>query len=130
MLKAWVRVSDVARNNKCHLSTKQRLRDRYQAIGTVKDRRRSTGQSRTATDVKTAPYVDCILTIFTSTISHAYGCLFQRKVVLDDSSLRVPDEIFLNIGLCYWMYIVFGRLKTPKPQTSYFVFVGLSRTLT
>ena len=27
--------------------------------------------------------------------------LLQRKVVLDDNSLPVPDEIFLNIGLCY-----------------------------
>ena len=37
MLKAGVRASDVARYNNCHLSTKQRLRDRYQATGTVKD---------------------------------------------------------------------------------------------
>ena len=48
MLKAGVRVSDVARYNNCHPSTKQRLRDHYQATGTVKDRRRS-GQPRMTT---------------------------------------------------------------------------------
>ena len=51
MLKDGMRVSDVARYHNCHPSTKQRLRDRYQAIGTVKDRRRS-GQPRMATGVK------------------------------------------------------------------------------
>ena len=51
MLKAGVRVSDVARYHNCHSSTIQRLRDRYQAAGTVKDRRRS-GQPRMATGVK------------------------------------------------------------------------------
>ena len=67
MLKAGMRVSDVAGFNNCHPSTKQRLKDRYQATGTVKNRRRS-GQPRMATDVKTATYVDFISTIFTSTI--------------------------------------------------------------
>ena len=42
MLKASVRVSNVARYHYCHPSTIQRLRDRYQATGTVKDRRRSS----------------------------------------------------------------------------------------
>ena len=52
MLKADVRVSDVARYHNCHPSTViQRLRDRYQAAGTVKDRRRS-GQPRMAPGVK------------------------------------------------------------------------------
>ena len=51
MLKAGVRVSDVARYHNCHPLTKQRLRDRYQGTGTVKVRRRS-GQHRMATDVK------------------------------------------------------------------------------
>ena len=51
MLKAGVRVSDVARYHNCHPSTIQRLRDRYQATGTVKARRRS-GQPRMATSVK------------------------------------------------------------------------------
>ena len=41
MFKAGVRVSDVARYHFCHPSTIQRLRDRYQATGTVKDRRKS-----------------------------------------------------------------------------------------
>ena len=41
MLKAGMRVSDFARYHNCHPSTKQRLRDRYQATGTVKDRHRS-----------------------------------------------------------------------------------------
>ena len=41
----------------------------------------------------------CIYTLTNS--EHAYGCLLQRKVVLDDRTLRVPDETFLNIGLCY-----------------------------
>ena len=51
MLKAGASVSDVARYHYCHLSTIQRLRDRYQATGTVKDRRRS-GQPKMATGVK------------------------------------------------------------------------------
>ena len=41
MLKAGVRVFDVARYQSGHPSTIQSLRDRYQAIGTVKDQRRS-----------------------------------------------------------------------------------------
>ena len=45
MLKASVCVSDTARYHNCQLSSIQRLRDRYQATGTVKDRRRS-GQPR------------------------------------------------------------------------------------
>ena len=73
MLKAGVRVSDVARYNDCHPSTKQHLRDRYQAPGTVKDPRGS-GQPRMATDVKTATYLDCISTLFTLTISVPAGC--------------------------------------------------------
>ena len=40
-LKAGVHVSDVAIYHNCHPSTKQRLRDHYQATGTVKDGRRS-----------------------------------------------------------------------------------------
>ena len=51
MLKAGVRVSDIARYYNCHALTKQRLKDRYQATGTVKDRRRF-GQPRIATGVK------------------------------------------------------------------------------
>ena len=51
ILKAGVRVSDVARYHNCHPSNIQRLRDRYKATGTVKDRRRS-GQPRMATGVK------------------------------------------------------------------------------
>ena len=51
MLKADVRVSAVAIYHNCHPSTIQRLIDRYQATGTVKDRRRS-GQPRMATRVK------------------------------------------------------------------------------
>ena len=46
--------------------------------------------------------VSCILkSIAFNFNNHAYGCLLQRKVVLDDSTLRVPDETFLNIGLFY-----------------------------
>ena len=51
MLKAGVRVFDVARYHNRHLSTIQCLRNRHQATGTVKDRRRS-GQPRMATGVK------------------------------------------------------------------------------
>ena len=51
MSKAGVRVSDVARYHNCHPSTIQRLRDRYQTTGIVKDRRRS-GQPRMATGPK------------------------------------------------------------------------------
>ena len=51
MLKACVRVSDVARYLNCYRSTIQRLRDRYQATETVKDRRRF-GQPKMAIDVK------------------------------------------------------------------------------
>ena len=45
MLQAGVRVSDVARHYNCHPSTILRLRDHYQATGSVKDRRRP-GQRR------------------------------------------------------------------------------------
>ena len=51
MLKEGVRVSDVAIYHSCHPSTIQRPRDRYQATGIVKDRRRS-GQPRMVTGVK------------------------------------------------------------------------------
>ena len=51
MLNAGVRVSDVTRYHNCHPSTIQRLRDRYQATRTVKDRLKS-GQPRMATGVK------------------------------------------------------------------------------
>ena len=51
MLKTGVRVSDVARYHNCHPASIQRLRDRYHATGTVKDRLRS-GQPRMATGVK------------------------------------------------------------------------------
>ena len=51
ILKAVVRVSDVARYHNCHPSTVQRLRDRYQTTGTVKDRH-MFGQPRMATGVK------------------------------------------------------------------------------
>ena len=51
MLKAGVHVSEVARYHNYHPSTIQRLRDRYQATGTIKDRLRSA-QPRMATGVK------------------------------------------------------------------------------
>ena len=51
MLKAEVHVSDIARYHNCHQSTMQRLRDCYQATGTVKDQHRF-GQQRMAIDVK------------------------------------------------------------------------------
>ena len=51
MLKAGVRVSDVARYHNYRPSTIQCLRDRYQATGTVKDQRRS-GEPRMASGVK------------------------------------------------------------------------------
>ena len=71
-LQAGVRVSDVATYHNCQLSTIQRLRDRYQTTGTVKDRRRS-GQPRMATGVKSPTYVNCVSTILTSTISFPAG---------------------------------------------------------
>ena len=67
MLKAGVRVSDVARYHNCHPSTIQRLRDRYQATWTVKDRCMS-GQPRMAIGVKRQRTSICLSTIFTSTI--------------------------------------------------------------
>ena len=51
MLKAGVRVSDIARYHNCHPSAIQHLRDCNQATWTVKDRRRF-GQPRMATSVK------------------------------------------------------------------------------
>ena len=51
MLKDDVRVSDVARYLNCHPPTMQRLRDRYKATGTFKDRHR-TGQPRIATALR------------------------------------------------------------------------------
>ena len=62
MLKAGVRVSDVTRYHNCHPLTIQCLRDRYQATGIVKVRRRS-GQPRMATGVKsqvTSIFIDDI----------------------------------------------------------------------
>ena len=50
MLKAGVRVSGIARYHNYHSPTMQRLTHRFQATGTVKDRRRS-GQPRMATGV-------------------------------------------------------------------------------
>ena len=41
MLKPGVRVSDIVSYHNCHPLLIQRLRDRYRATGTVKDRRRS-----------------------------------------------------------------------------------------
>ena len=49
MLKAGVCVSDFARYNNCHPSTKHRLRDCYQATGTVKDRRQFLDKFQNAT---------------------------------------------------------------------------------
>ena len=57
LAQAGTRVSGDARYNYCHPLTILRLRGRYQATGTVKDRRRS-GQPRMANGVKTATYVD------------------------------------------------------------------------
>ena len=51
MLKAGMRVSDVAQYRNCPPSTIQRLRDCYQTTGTVKNRRRS-GQPRMTTSVE------------------------------------------------------------------------------
>ena len=51
ILKDGMRVSDIAIYHYCYPSAKQRLRDRYQGTGTVKDRRRS-GQPRMAIGVK------------------------------------------------------------------------------
>ena len=83
LLKVGVRVSDVARYHNCHPSTIQCLRDRYQATGTVKYRRRS-GQPRIE-----PTYVDCVSTIFTSTISVPVNyCQCQTKS-------RAPRVFFL-----------------------------------
>ena len=79
MLKAEVLVSDVAMIYTLP-STIQRLRGRYQAIGTIEDRRRS-GQPRMATDVKTASYVDCISTIFTRRYPSRLATVSARRVV-------------------------------------------------
>ena len=51
MLNTGKRVSDVTQYHNCHPSTIQRPRDRYQATGTVKDRRWSS-QQRMASSVK------------------------------------------------------------------------------
>ena len=88
MLKAGMRVSDVARYSNCHPSNKQRLRDLYQTHGTVNDRHRS-GRPKMATDLKTAAYVDCISAIFTSTIIVPAGyCQYRTKS-------RAPRVFFL-----------------------------------
>ena len=63
MLKAWVRVSGVARYYNCHPSAIQHLRDCYQATRTVKGRHRPD-QLRMATDIKTATNVDYIDDIY------------------------------------------------------------------
>ena len=53
MLQAGVRVSDVTRHYNCHPSTILRLRDRYQAAGTVKNRPRP-GQRKITTRLQDA----------------------------------------------------------------------------
>ena len=63
MLKAWVRVSGVARYYNCHRSAIQHLRDCYQATRPVKGRHRP-GQLRMATDIKTATNVVYINNIY------------------------------------------------------------------
>ena len=78
MLKAGVCVSGVIRYHSCHPSTIQRLRDRYQATGTVKDRRRFD-QPRMATSVKMQLCRLCIDDIFIDDIRSG-------------QLLAVPDE--------------------------------------
>ena len=68
-------LNDVVNNHNCHPSFIQPLRDRYQATGTVKDRRRS-GQLRMATCVK-RQLTSIISTIFTSIL--AGYCQFQTN---------------------------------------------------
>ena len=68
MLKAGIRVSDVATYHNCHPSTIQHLRDRYQATKTAKGRRRS-GQPRMATGVKSK---------FTSIVCRRYLHVHRR----------------------------------------------------
>ena len=97
MLKAGVRVSDAARNKNCHPSTKQRLRDRYQATGTVKDRRRM------ATDVKTATYVDCTSTIFTVV------CAAHTTIYIDD----IRPGWLLAVPGAQWLS---GRVLDSRPR--------------
>ena len=59
ILKAWLRVSGVARYYNCNPSALQHLRDCFQASRTVKGRHRP-GQLRMPTDIKTAKNVDFI----------------------------------------------------------------------
>ena len=75
MLKAGVRVSDVARYHNCHSSTIQCLRERYQATVTVEDPRRS-GQPRMATGVKS----QLTLIVYIANIRPASYCQCQTNI--------------------------------------------------
>ena len=83
MLKAGLHVSDVAKYHNCHLSTIQRLRDRYQATGTVKDRSRF-GQPRMATGVKRQP----TLIVYRRYLHRRY----LHRNILSGWLLSVPDN--------------------------------------
>ena len=71
LLKAWVRVSGVARYYNCHPSAIQHLRDCYQATRTVKGRHRP-GQLRMATDIKTVTNDDYIDDIYIDDIRSSW----------------------------------------------------------
>ena len=71
MLKAWVRVSGVARYYNCHPSAIQYLEDCYRATRIVKGRQRP-GQLRMATDIKTATKVDYIDDIYIDDIRSSW----------------------------------------------------------
>ena len=78
MLQAGVQVSDVTWYYNCHPLTVHRLRDRYQATGTVKYWR-SSGWPKWRPAAKMATYVECIDDICINNIH-------------SDWLLSVPDE--------------------------------------
>ena len=90
MLKAGVHVSDVARYHNCYPLTIQRLRDRYQATGTVKVRRRSS-QSRMATALRAQLRQLRIDDIYIDDIRSNWA-------------LSVPDEYYGSKGMLFLIF--------------------------
>ena len=88
MLKAGVRVSDVARYHYCLLSTIQSLKDCYQATGTVKDRRRS-GQPKMATGFK----IQLTSIVYPRYLHQRYP--FQPAIVSARGTVGLKGNLFL-----------------------------------
>ena len=100
MLQARVRDSDIARNYNSHPSTIRVLRDRYQATGTVKDRRRS-GQPRI-----TIRRPDATLTAFFVLWHYPFCVKIKREETLC-TNMTMPQLILHPSLSIIWQQIKF-----------------------